>query len=242
MKGRGLLWVIVANLVVLVALTFVYPELMVSPGPLISAHAGIEGDCSACHAPWHGAASDRCIACHALADIGLRTTEGIPLPDPKAKASFHQQLIDQDCTACHSDHAGPKLTERSRKPFSHSLLQPATRDRCETCHTAPENDLHRKRNANCGACHSSQRWKPATFDHEAYFALDRNHDVSCATCHTGADYGRYTCYGCHEHTPARIRAEHVEEGIRNFENCVECHRNATDEPGESGSGREGERD
>lgn len=242
MKGRGLLLVIIANLVVLVALAFVYPELMVSPGPLVSAHAGIEADCSSCHAPWHGAASDRCIACHALADIGLRTTEGIPLPAPKAKASFHQQLIDQDCTACHSDHAGPKLTERSRKPFSHSLLQPATRDRCETCHTAPENDLHRNRSADCGQCHSSQRWKPATFDHESYFALDRNHDVSCVTCHTGADYGRYTCYGCHEHTPARIRAEHVEEGIRNFENCVECHRNAADEPGEGGSGREGERD
>ena len=46
------------------------------------------------------------------------------------------------------------------------------------------------------------------------------------TCHTGNDYSRYTCYGCHEHTPAKIRAEHQEEGISNFTNCVECHRSA----------------
>jgi hypothetical protein len=39
-----------------------------------------------------------------------------------------------------------------------------------------------------------------------------------------ADYSRYTCYGCREHTLANIRSEHVEEGIRQFDNCVECHR------------------
>jgi cytochrome c peroxidase len=55
------------------------------------------------------------------------------------------------------------------------------------------------------------------------------------------DYSRYTCYGCHEHTPANVRSEHEEEGIRNFDNCVKCHRNATDEPKEGG-GEGGGRD
>jgi len=53
----------------------------------------------------------------------------------------------------------------------------------------------------------------------------------------------YTCYGCHEHTPAKIRAEHEEEGIRDFSDCVQCHRSAQEEPRERGreGGREGGR-
>ena len=64
-----------------------------------------------------------------LFDIGLRTSKGAALPKPAVKASFHQDLIEQDCMACHSDHTGPKLTQHSRKPFSHALLRPATRER-----------------------------------------------------------------------------------------------------------------
>ena len=65
--------------------------------------------------------------------------------------------------------------------------------------------------------------------------LDRDHNTTCVTCHTGNDYKRYTCYGCHEHTPAKVRAEHEEEGIRDFENCVECHRSADEEPPKRGA-------
>jgi hypothetical protein len=56
--------------------------------------------------------------------------------------------------------------------------------------------------------------------------LDRDHNTRCVTCHVRNDYQQYTCYGCHEHTPANIRREHVEEGIRDFNDCVECHRSA----------------
>ena len=62
------------------ALAFVYPHLMVSPGPLVRVGtADLATDCFACHAPWRGAAAQRCIACHAVADIGLRTTKGVAL-------------------------------------------------------------------------------------------------------------------------------------------------------------------
>jgi hypothetical protein len=50
------------------------------------------------------------------------------------------------------------------------------------------------------------------------------------------DYKKYTCYGCHEHTPANIRREHVEEGIRNFDNCVECHRSGDKDEAKDGEG------
>jgi hypothetical protein len=140
MKGRWLWIVIVANLVVLVGLAFAYPHLMVSPGPLIPGHASLAIDCFACHAPLRGATAGRCIACHAVADIGLRTTKGAPIQAAKTgrstplKMSFHQELTEQNCVACHSDHAGPRLTQHSRKSFSHAMLRTATRENCDSCH------------------------------------------------------------------------------------------------------------
>jgi hypothetical protein len=83
---------------------------------------------------------------------------------------------------------------------------------------------------------------PATFDHDKYFVLDRDHNVKCVTCHERNDYSRYTCYGCHEHSPEKIRREHIEEGIRDFKNCVECHRSADEHDIRMpGRGRKGER-
>lgn len=234
MKGRWLFWIIAGNLVALVALAFVYPHLMVSPGPVIAAHAEIGSDCFACHKPWRGAAAPLCVQCHATADIGLRTTKGAAISraatQPRLKASFHQDLIEQDCMACHTDHRSPRLAQQSRKAFSHELLRPNVRQQCESCHQAPSDKLHRTITGDCQACHRQDTWKPATFDHDKHFVLDRDHDAECATCHKGKDYGTYTCYGCHEHTPANIRAEHEEEGLRDFENCVECHRDPGVEP------------
>jgi Class III cytochrome C family len=274
-KRRWVLMLIAANLLGLVALAFIYPNLMVSPGPLEPAHAELATDCFACHAPLRGAASDRCIACHAVPDIGIRTTKGVALSESSVKTSFHQQFIEQDCMACHSGHQGTNLSKIGRKPFSHTLLRPGLRDRCETCHAAPKNNihsnlsiscgqchkpeswkpaifdhalltkaildhcegchkaptntLHSQITSNCGQCHSPERWKPATFDHDKFFVLDRNHNAACTTCHTTNDFATYTCYGCHEHRPEKIRAKHLEEGIRSFENCVKCHRSGSEE-------------
>jgi hypothetical protein len=239
LKGRRLWIVIVANLVVLLALAFIYPDLMVSPGPLAPGHAALATDCFACHSPLHGASTDRCIKCHAPADIGLRTTLGVAIAPRSAggaplKRSFHQELIEQNCMACHSDHADAQLSRRGRKSFSHALLREATRERCDSCHAAPGGSLHRRIKGNCVKCHSPRAWKPATFEHDSLFLLDGDHNVSCVTCHTGDDYGKYTCYGCHEHAPARVREQHQEEGIRDLDNCVRCHRSASGEAGGDG--------
>lgn len=267
----------------------VAPDHMVAPGALIPAHAELATDCLACHAPLQGLPADRCITCHEVDEIGIRTTTGAPLEVDEP--AFHAWLTEADCVACHSDHAGPRLTWRERKPFSHALLRasvredcrrcheaptddtharvgtrcqgchgteawtPATfrhdrlaadvREACDSCHAAPEDTLHASITGGCGTCHATSAWRPADFAHERFFVLDRDHDASCATCHTQGDFRTYTCYGCHEHTAANIAGEHREEGIRDFSDCVECHRSGEDnEHGRRGGGgeEEGEED
>ena len=288
MKGRWLWIVISANLLVLVSLAFIYPHLMVAPGALAGGHTELTTDCFACHTLLRGATADRCIVCHALPDIGLRTTKGAAIVNAKLlKVSFHQELNNQNCMACHSDHAGPKLTQRSRKPFSHAMLRVAARNRCDLCHAAPTNalhkalsigcdnchkteawkpatfdhaaltqaelerceschkapvdTLHKQMTGNCAQCHKTQAWKPATFEHDKFFPLDKDHNATCVTCHNGNNYKRYTCYGCHEHTPANMQAKHREEGVtEDLQNCVRCHRSASGEPEGKGKGDRGQ--
>ncbi|MES2634527.1 MAG: class III cytochrome C family protein [Pseudomonadota bacterium] len=235
MKRKWLLVLIALNLVVLVGLAFIYPHLMVAPGALSPAHAGLSTDCFACHAPLRGVSEQRCTTCHAIADIGLRTSKGAAIARAVPKAPFHQQLVQQDCIACHSDHAGPMLTHRTRKPFSHELLIATARDRCESCHKPPKDNLHRQTQGSCAQCHKASAWKPATIEHDKLFLLDGDHNAPCATCHKASDFKTYTCYGCHEHTPANIRRKHEKEGVRDFDNCVECHRSADEEPERRGA-------
>lgn len=235
MTRRWILLVIAANLIGLTALVFLYPHFMVAPGPLVTAHASLETNCFACHAPLRGAVAERCITCHKVADIGLRTTAGSAVTRATPITPFHQGLTSQNCMACHSDHTSPALAQGVRANFSHALLNPAMRETCTSCHTAPKTAVHSGATAQCTQCHSQDRWKPATFDHARFFVLDRDHNASCATCHTTSDRKQYTCYGCHEHTEAKIRSKHIREGIPNFANCVSCHRSA------HGESREGNR-
>lgn len=231
--------ILAVNLIVLAILTFAYPHLMVSPGKLIPGHSKLETDCFACHAPFFGTSTERCVACHKPEEIGKLTSLGQPLTKPLTSTPFHQKLLKQDCLACHSDHAGVKRF-RNEGRFNHALLQTDARKQCQSCHKSPKDNLHQQISGNCSQCHSDDKWTPATFAHEKYFELDRDHNVKCVTCHIRNDYSRYTCYGCHEHSPEKIRREHIEEGIRKFENCVECHRNANEDdirmPGRTGEG------
>ncbi len=239
MKRSWILAVVGLNLAALLALVFVYPHLMVSPGPLARGHEAIATDCFACHAPLRGAATDRCLTCHALATIGLRTTKGAPLKAATPRTAFHQQLTSGDCAACHVLHRGRAVGPTDRSAFSHDLLRPAARQNCQTCHAAPDTAVHRGLKVGCAQCHTPRGWEGAAFDHQRYFPLEGPHAADCVTCHTSTDYSRYSCYGCHEHQPDAIRANHRREGMGNIDNCVQCHRGGG-EHGEGGEG--GERD
>jgi len=247
---RAWLWALIcANLAALIALAFVYPDLMVSPGPLTHGHEQVQKQCFSCHRPWRGSAASLCLKCHVLAQIGLRTTKGVAPSGTRIAVPFHQQLIEHDCMACHSDHAGPKFTEHSRKHFSHALLQSAVRDRCETCHARPDNEMHRALLVGCAICHGPDRWKPAAFDHASLASavlarcdgchqspkdsLHRQVTGSCGQCHRPGrwkpatfEHDRYFLLDSDHNV--RCNVCHGGEGYRAY-SCFGCHEHRADE-------------
>jgi hypothetical protein len=214
-------------------LSYRYRESMLSPGHLLEGHADIHAACFRCHSPFRGVDAARCATCHALAEIGVRTVAGVPLPGSE-RVPFHRDLSEGSCAACHTDHAGPD-SDGTLETFVHGLLTASAVEACTDCHEGqrPDDMIHTSVKAGCQPCHQTAAWVPATYDHEPYFRFDRHHPDDCGTCHTTAgDLAAYTCYGCHEHTPRKIRSEHLEEGIREFEACEECHRSGDEEEAE----------
>jgi len=209
-----------------------------------------KNNCLACHADkkqndsLHRSAGTACATCH-------RT-------DNWKHATFDHSrslsaAVKNNCLACHVNKKQNDELHRSagsacatchrtdnwkNASFDHSVLAVKGRA-CTTCHKkdTPGDNLHRQVASACSSCHGTTRWKPATFDHSRYFRLDRDHQASCATCHTvPGNYKSYTCMNCHEHSPSRIASEHLEEGIRNYNNCIKCHRSAS-EHGDGGERR-----
>lgn len=218
------------------------PRRSLSPGPLTEGHTRIASRCLHCHAPLRGLPAARCVACHPLDSIGLARRSLVqPANARPALAGMHRDFRGADCLDCHTDHAGADPNGATRA-FAHENLGAFLLGRCAGCHEGnrPADTLHRQATGECAACHGTRAWIPASFEHDTFFVLDRDHNVTCRTCHIeSAGYARYTCYGCHEHSPVRIAAEHREEGIGNLGNCVRCHRSAEGEGGGRHEGGEG---
>ncbi|HRH65556.1 MAG TPA: cytochrome c3 family protein [Bacteroidia bacterium] len=248
------------------------PHAMLNPGELIEGHQKLNEKCLDCHNPFHGIDNTKCISCHKLSDIGKDTTNLSDTNNTTEKILFHQNLSNEKCTSCHTDHKGIKpdvpvssfthellsaavinkcyschnqtrdslhkqLTTdcskchttngwKSAVVFNHDLILGTGKNNCSSCHPIPRDSYHHTLKENCDKCHSTNKWVPSTFDHSAYFRLDKDHNVKCNVCHTNNDYSNYTCYGCHEHSPAKIRSEHIKEGISNFSDCTSCHKSS----------------
>ncbi len=233
----------------------------------MSCHApfgGIENEkCIACHPladigkdslmtsgkpPFHQAlTSQSCTSCH---------TDHAGLQPQSSLRSFNHELLDKtminECIRCHqqpTDELHQQVTSNCKNchdtkawklssPFNHDNLVPESKNNCAACHKAPMDDMHKFSTANCDKCHSTTQWVPSTFAHDAYFRLDNDHNAKCTVCHLTNNYTTYTCYGCHEHTAAGMKAEHSEEGINNITDCVSCHKSA-DEDGAERNKRNG---
>jgi hypothetical protein len=171
-------------------------------------------DCAGCHQGARAVvdlrgASRECVGCHQRDDA-------------------HRGDYGTDCRACHGTVAWKPTS------FRHSFPQ----RECVGCHQ--RDDAHRgDYGADCKACHGTEAWKPTSFRHRFPIAHGRRGSAACTTCHEpGRKFSEYTCYGCHEHTPARIAGKHSEEGVSGarLDDCVRCHATGREKEGEGGEG------
>lgn len=224
---------LLVTLVVGTLTTLAFPYHAVTPGALSAGHERLANDCLACHTPLRGPIREKCQSCHQLERIGVLHTDGRPrVPAMPRTSLVHKALGDAgtQCYSCHGEHSGASRATAGMR-FTHAVLPPTLRGDCLTCHAGerPNDALHANREATCSACHGAEAWKPATIDHDRYFRFDTHHPSTCATCHhVPSDYKRYTCYGCHEHTPAKMAAEHRNERVTNLDLCASCHRSGNE--------------
>ncbi len=201
--------------------------------PLLGVHNEVE-ECTACHMNEHFKDTPQtCYACHQKDDI-------------------HLGQFGQDCAECHTAVTWEEAT------FNHALTNfPLTnaheRVECESCHI---DNVFQNTARECVACHidptthlglfgtvcvdchTTKAWTPATYNLPHTFPYDherRNRSWECQDCHP-ASFFTYSCYeGCHEHTLAKVEREHLEEGVRDYQNCMECHPTGREHEGKGGS-------
>jgi hypothetical protein len=160
-------------------------------------------DCYSCHRtddPHETRFGADCAACH--------TTEGWE------GATFDHDLssfpltgahVNVDCDSCHTNAQFAGLSPQ-----------------CVACHRDPDFHLGAF-SASCADCHATTAWLPASYDGPHTFPMDHEGAAGdCQSCHPSS-LTTYTCYECHEHDEAEVRSKHLEEGISNFQDCMECH-------------------
>lgn len=208
-------------------------ESVLSPGPVIKAHAKTEHECDACHVRFDRAGQDaRCQVCHKEVALDLRQQRGL-----------HGRHKPQACRACHTDHRGrdARIVEFDPRTFDHRQTDFELRDKhaqvdCVKCHSAGKrwsaaasecvachraDDVHKGGlGRQCGDCHNARRWKEVDFDHDrkTRFPLAGAHvPVKCDACHRNGQYKDTprTCIGCH-------RKDDTHKG-QYGEKCETCH-------------------
>jgi hypothetical protein len=203
----------------------------ISPGPLASAHAALEGpaQCTQCHGNRRDAMGSQCLACHK--DIGWLSERG---------RGFHggKQVKATPCATCHPDHAGKdfkmvKWPEGTPEKFDHAragwvLKQKHAAAECQDCHVAkfqvspPANLSARKTgvgytglDTTCTSCHEDV--------HRAALG------TTCTKCH---DAGSWTVTPGFDHdtTAYPLTDKHAEV------KCDKCHLDASLAPKSDGKG------
>jgi len=98
--------------------------------------------------------------------------------------------------------------------------------KCYVCHKRdiPDHPFHEKYGNNCEDCHVKTTWMAAKYPHPAWL-LTGAHQARCTRCHTKmAEYDfSYQCWGCHHEQQATVKL-HADKGMKDIENCVECHK------------------
>ncbi|MCX6204904.1 MAG: hypothetical protein NTZ19_01460 [Bacteroidetes bacterium] len=171
---------IIAIIVFCISLSYFFPHAMLNPGELVQGHQELNKKCLSCHTAFSGISNEKCISCHKLSEVDKVFLKGMDSSSNKAKIMFHQQLLNQECSSCHTDHKGIKpgmLISR----FKHELLSVNILTNCSSCHSKPVDTLHKLLSVNCGSCHNSSSWKlKGNFNHEMIQGVDK---INCTACH-----------------------------------------------------------
>ena len=184
--------------------------------------------CNSCHTEHNGLSTENAIInfTHSVIPKQILNNCSGCHSDKKPDNYLHNS-VTSDCSACHNTESWMGAE------FKHELLGEKKND-CRNCHTnkIPDDGIHKglANNIQCLQCHNTRAWKPSTFDHTKYFRFDKNHPSDCSSCHDlKENFKSYTCYNCHEHQPSKIASEHLEEGIKGFDNCIKCHRSGDED-------------
>ncbi|MFA5297763.1 MAG: cytochrome c3 family protein [Lutibacter sp.] len=181
----------------------------------------INQDCIACHSDHKGKGPNLSLNKfeHSLLTNSVKNNCASCHKTPENE--LHKQ-ISTDCKSCHSTNNWNTLVT-----FNHDLIEGVNKDNCISCHPSPTDTFHQSVKTNCNECHTTNKWLPSTFDHSEFFVLDKDHSPNkCSTCHVQNNFKKYTCYNCHEHSIENISRKHLKEGIRDFQDCVLCHKSA----------------
>jgi hypothetical protein len=179
----------------------------------------------------------RCLKCHT--DVARQIEGRGPLHGAMAKGG--------ECRTCHTEHRGGHAALTSLAHFDHdwaafkltgkhqavdcaschkSAGYKGTPQTCVSCHAEPATPAPHKAHYGtaCAQCHSTTGFAGATFKHTIFSINHGRRNNTCATCHSdAANYKTYTCYGCHEHTPAKMERTHLRRGIKDYAKCIDCH-------------------
>jgi len=178
-------------------------------------------DCATCHQsefqratqPLHvGVISENCGDCHSNASWtpARGTNHSWPIAGAHASAA---------CSACH---------------LGEPAVYTGTPTDCVSCHEG-ERDLviepsHVDFSDDCGSCHSSDAWQPASIEHE-WPLLGAHATTSCTNCHTG-DPPVYAgtpgdCGSCHADDRNRV-TQPPHDGFSS--DCASCHTSSSWRP------------
>ncbi len=204
-----------------------YPYRMLNPGELVKGHQDLKDKCYSCHKPFWGIETQKCIACHKLSDIGKDTATSNDTIGKRKKILFHQNLKNQKCTLCHTDHKGVN-PDFSLRGFDHNLLPGTESGNCRNCHTKPADKIHKQLSGSCINCHKTNGWKSgAVFNHDMIEGVDKNNCVSCHPAPRDNIHKQLSgaCINCHNtrgwKSGGVFNHEMIPAADRN--NCISCH-------------------
>ncbi len=197
----------------------------ISPGALSRAHQSLSGatQCTSCHKLAAGAASFKCMECHA--DIAARVAARRGL-----HASFGPVSPSQkECASCHSEHNGENFALIRWNP------SPAAFDHSKTGY------LLQGKHAGlaCNRCHNPAHISPAERSAISIRDLNRTYlglSQSCVTCHQDEHRGRLgqNCQQCHGFNDWKVlagplgqfdhsRTRYPLTGLHQQVACQKCH-------------------